>query len=265
MKQSFRSFLVLVCLITLLSSCGGGGGGSNDSGGSGGLKNDACATLGLQSRIINGTACESSASPVVRIDLRLSNATSAICSGSMISPTHVLSAGHCFPPEVRSAYITVNGNRINGVRFFRHPGYTETDQALFKDVAVLELETATNLPLIPIMLSQPVAEGDIIDIFGYGTTESGGLGSLESGQMRVSSVTADHIFTSFSGQGSNTCTGDSGGPALLTVNGAVGIVGLTSSGFRVDCSSGDTSLFANMQSADYVNFVRSIVPGVQTN
>jgi hypothetical protein len=129
----------------------------------------------------------------------------------------------------------------------------------------VELEAAVNLPVMPLMLSQPVVAADEIQIFGFGTTESGTLGQLFSGEMRVSSVTPDHLISSFSGQGSNTCTGDSGGPAFLTVNGRVGIVGLTSSGFREDCAAGDTSLFANVQSADYFGFIRSVVPNVQTN
>ncbi len=265
MKRPFIHIVATLLLLGFLSSCGGGGGGSSDNGNSGDLNTNTCSTLGLQPRIINGTECDSTASPVVRIDLRLAGNASAICSGTMITPTHVLSAGHCFPPETRSAFITANNNRIDGIRFFRHPGYTETNQALFKDVAVLELEAPANLPTVPVLLSQPVTDGDDIQIFGFGTTESGTLGELFSGEMRVSAVTQDHLITSFNGNGSNTCTGDSGGPALLTVNGTVGIVGLTSSGFREDCSAGDTSLFANMQSDDYIGFVRSVAPGVQTN
>lgn len=266
----FRALNVRVSAVALLAllflgGCGGGGGSSDDSSGSGGLRTDTCSTLGLQPRIINGTQCETSGSPVVRIDLRLRDGSAALCSGSIISPTHVLSAGHCFPPQTRSAFITVNGARVDGARFFRHPGYTETSQALFKDVAVLELSQPVSLPILPIMTSQPVSSGDAIQIFGFGTTETGSLGVLESGEMRVSDVTSDHLIAAFNGDGSNTCTGDSGGPALLTVNGAVGIVGLTSSGFRADCLAGDRTLFANMQSADYIGFVRSIVPSVRTN
>jgi secreted trypsin-like serine protease len=254
-------FALLVSVSLLVSSCGGGGGGSSDSGGGDGLSNNACESLGLNARIINGTECSTTDSPVVRISLIFKDGTTASCSGTMLTQTHVLSAGHCFPAEVRSATITANGRRVDGVRYFRHPGYNATNQALFKDVAILELGSNAGLPTVPLMVSSAASSGDTIKIFGFGLDENGGAGVLKSGEMRVNDVTTDHLITSFDGEGSNTCSGDSGGPALLVGANGIGIVGITSSGFLTDCGVGDTSLFANTQSAEYLNFIRETVPG----
>jgi secreted trypsin-like serine protease len=264
MKNAFsRSlFLVFIALSLFLSSCGGGGGDGNDaSGGGDGLSNNACETLGLNARIINGTECSTSDSPVVRITLLFNNGSGASCSGTMLTQTHVLSAAHCFTAEVRSASITANGRRIDGVRYFRHPGYTPTSQALFKDVAVLELGSNAGLPTVPLMVSSSVESGDVVKIFGFGLDENGNSGALRSGEMRVSDVTTDHLISSFGGDGSNHCSGDSGGPAIFAGKNGIGIVGIISSGFLKECGVGDTSLFANTQSAEYLNFIRQTVPG----
>jgi len=251
--------LALVGISVILSGCGGGGSDSN-SGGGGGLSNNACESLGLQPRIINGTECTTTNSPVVRISILFNDGSGASCSGTMLTQTHVLSAGHCFPPEVRSAFITANGRTIDGVRYFRHPGYSATNQALFRDVAILQLGANADLPTVPLLVSSSSASGDTIKIFGFGLDENGQAGVLKSGEMRVNAVTTDHLITSFNGDGSNTCSGDSGGPALLNGPNGLGIVGITSSGFLTECGTGDTSLFANTQSAEYLQFIRDTVP-----
>lgn len=83
--------------------------------------------------------------------------------------------------------------------------------------------------------------------------------------MEVAMVTGNHIFARFD-ELSNTCNGDSGGPATYTVvdpNGAVsavGVVGITSTGTVQNCAPGDLSLFTNLQHPDILSFIAEVVP-----
>lgn len=263
-------FTVYICLVSTLFACGGGGGDD-----AGDLRTDTCSTIGLSARIVNGTQCSDTNSAVVPI--RISTRTNDfLCSGTMITGTYVLSAAHCFlfdadnngsADQIISASITANGRQISASRVFVHPDYYETAEALFNDVAILNLDSPADLPIIPIVLSQAVSGGDVVQIFGYGSTgNTAGTGVLRSGEMRVTEVSENHLITQFNGSnGSNTCVGDSGGPAFLTLpDGSVGIVGITSSGVREDCGAGDTSLFSNVQGSRLLAFITSVVPGVPT-
>ncbi len=254
-------FCVFLCLPLL--SCGGGDDG-NDSG----PGTNACSTLGLHTRIIHGTECSDEGSPVVMIVLETSDGSSSLCSGTMISSTDVLTAAHCFAQNPSSAYILAEGVRVNAVRYSLHPDVTYTGQSVLNDVAVLRLQTPVGLPTLPLLAGTTLESGDIIQIFGYGITEDQSsskdtAGTLRSGEMLITSISPDHITTNYGGEGSNTCFGDSGGPAVFTTPaGAVGIVGITSSGALENCGPGDISLFANVQGNSILNFITQAVPSV---
>ena len=102
-------------------------------------------------------------------------------------------------------------------------------------------------------------------IFGFGFTENGvvGLGTLRSGEMRVEETDTNHILAIFDGSGSNTCSGDSGGPALAqNGSGAWGIIGITSTGTVEGCGVGDESIFTNLSDPAMLAFIDEIVPNV---
>jgi len=105
----------------------------------------------------------------------------------------------------------------------------------------------------------------VISIFGYGVDENGVNQVLRSGQARVLAVDEQHIAAGFSGEGSNSCSGDSGGPALNTIqkDGRTqsGIVGVVSSG-SVSCGPGDVALYANVTTSETLNFIQGAAPGV---
>ncbi|NDC39010.1 MAG: hypothetical protein EBZ48_13325 [Proteobacteria bacterium] len=106
--------------------------------------------------------------------------------------------------------------------------------------------------------------GDLLAIFGFGYNENGavGLGTLRSGQMRVEETDTNHILAIYDGNGSNTCSGDSGGPALAqNATGAWGIIGITSTGSVETCGVGDNSIFTNLADPQMIGFIESIVTG----
>ncbi|MCB0321633.1 MAG: trypsin-like serine protease, partial [Bdellovibrionales bacterium] len=122
-------------------------------------------------------------------------------------------------------------------------------------------------PTLPLLGSRDIQNGELVSIFGYGLDENQKIDVLKSGEMKVSGVTDNHIFAKFDGAGSNTCNGDSGGPAIYTFTKdgreIDAVVGVVSTGEIVDCSAGDTTLFANAHSSSNLSFITQSVPSTR--
>ena len=255
-----RVFLVTATLF--LISCGGGG-GSGDS-----LSTNQCSALGLNTKIINGTECSTGGSPVLALNLVNRDGTGSLCSATVITANQLLTAAHCFVTKpVLSAFVEVDGNRIYGSKVHVHPqaNVNESQGTAVNDVAILDLEENVNRPTVALLTSTSPAIGDRFAIFGFGLDSYGQLGELRSGEMRINNIDFNYIVANYEGDGSNTCNGDSGGPAIFTLsNGTSAVFGVTSSGTAKDCQIGDHSYFANIQLPIMANFIRSVAPGART-
>jgi V8-like Glu-specific endopeptidase len=212
----------------------------------------------VTARILNGT--ETSGFPaVVEIYILNADQSIALCSGTLVTPLAVLTAGHCLAFGAIAATVLVFPD---GVTPIQHPAATASvhpnfsiAQAAYADVALIALETpVTDVAPIPLIAKAPRAglKGTII---GYGLDGGAGAEVKRMGTVKIRRCPrAIRRVGIFPGQlstsvcwkpkhnGNDTCPGDSGGPLL--VKGAV--AGVTSGGYGVASCPGllswDTSV-----------------------
>ena len=188
---------------------------------------------------------------IVIIDEGANLTIDALCSGSLISPTVFLTAGHCIgapgtdyyisfapdilplPPLIKSStgfrasnadvgVIILPAGSTTGIPVYDLPslGYLE----MLKDRGVLARVSAT-------VVGYGVAS------LGRGPATSDFDGIRRVADTRVLSIQGSFLFVADShgrsGQG-GTCDGDSGGPVFLSQDPTV-IVAITTSGFPVGC------------------------------
>jgi hypothetical protein len=128
------------------------------------------------------------------------------------------------------------------------------------DVAIVKLTTrVTGIAPIAVNTVGRVAPGTQARIVGFGTTKGGRFAADDSGIKRQGLVSTSpcpndipddqHVCWEFSGEGSNGCSGDSGGPLFVDFGSGPLIAGITSGGNTFDCLAPDigfdTDVFVN--------------------
>jgi len=202
-----------------------------------------------------------------------------LCTGEVVSPHVVLTAAHCAggeDPSITNAswsvYLgddfgratTANMLPVSAAHF--HPQFNSSDLGSGNDVGVVIMRDA--LPsYVPTLsynrASMETSTGRTVRFVGYGldnaTTQTGG-GIKRSTTTTLTDHTA--LMLHFSDGAHETCNGDSGGPAFMSLGGQEIIVGLTSYG-DVACAEGgyDTRVDAF---ADWIDgWIAQADPGFQ--
>ncbi|MCA9670380.1 MAG: trypsin-like serine protease [Myxococcales bacterium] len=152
-----------------------------------------------------------------------------LCTATLIGPRTVLTAAHCGAGS--GNYFEVGGQRIAASQRIVHPQYSAYGNA--NDISILILSQAvTSVQPTPINIATPTV-GQPITLVGYGVTSENGSdsGTKRIAKNSIATVRATTISFLGSGNGTgNTCYGDSGGPAFVTVNGVEVVAGVTSYG-----------------------------------
>ncbi len=157
------------------------------------------------------------------------------CSGALVAPRVVLTAGHCLavrrPDSVFVGADPQQGGEVVAVLDTRlHPQFMLA--SLSKDIGLVLLDRPLAVAPWPLW-PQPFDDsfrGRTIRLVGFGLTASGDVTPPRKRQgVSVISGFTDLDFT-FHPTPSQTCSGDSGSPALATLYGIEYLIGVTSRG-----------------------------------
>ena len=179
------------------------------------------------------------------------------CTGVLITTNVVATAAHCVspaPPDqvyFGSDPSTKHGVFIAVTTTRSHPGFDE--DTLENDVAVVGLAELAPVAPLNIVTTEFDASfvGREIRLVGFGATGPDATNDLRkrSGTTAITSYTDDDFR--FRPAPSQTCVGDSGGPALARVGDHEAVIGLTSSG-----DSSCTTYGRDMRIGRYLPFLQ---------
>jgi len=186
------------------------------------------------------------------------------CTGTLVAPTIVITAGHCYDPF----NLPLPDNVLIGTSSLARPrdgetiaikrGYTFPSAASTEDIAVLVLARASSRTPREIAagwVRVDIANGAAISLVGFGAVNQDGDMYVEELQEARSTITDFDCSTSLGcnaaarpagelgagGMGIDTCPGDSGGPLYLATSYGTFLAGVTSRSYgdaHVACSEG---------------------------
>ncbi len=216
-------------------------------------------------RIVNGSACSFSQSPVVPVDYR----GSQYCTGNVIADTVILTAAHCVNSIPCEQLSVRNGDdlRRDVLGCVVHPEYTGGEK---HDIALLYLGESIETEIFPIYTENDIEVGEEVLFAGYGVSESDDTTHFRATSNTISSVDEESLeieyLTELEDEG-NTCYGDSGGPLVVKRDGYWVLAGVVSNGDAANCAmSGyekqDISRWANVTSASNLQFIKDFTENI---
>ncbi len=191
-----------------------------------------------QTRIINGSDVKDSSDKwAFTVSYRYDNEHN--CGGTLIAPTWVLSAAHCWMDPLSDldtvnvgSYLLANQHAHAIKRVIVHPDYDERSND--NDLLLFELVNPVT-DILPVVLDRTatLAKGVESWVAGWGTTTAGtGIVSPRLKEVCAPIVDFDECNASYDGAltqhmicagymqgGKDSCQGDSGGPLINYANG----------------------------------------------
>lgn len=195
--------------------------------------------------IIGGTVTTGDPAVVLLVSYPSDESTLATCTAALIAPTVLVTAAHCVDPGTHvghtfgvftgpdaSAYASVTQLKpqLAAVKSVHaHPDY-DTAPPFRADIAVVVLEQPLAVAPLPInrSLPSPSLVGGPARIVGYGQVQYGKYNVIKHEAATVL-ASIGPVDTAVVGDVKHrSCIGDSGGPALVKIDGIETIVGVDS-------------------------------------
>lgn len=179
-----------------------------------------------------------------------------VCTGSLISPTTVVTAAHCFETieaENLEVYFAREANAFRlrdlitdrwsrGSSYVLHPDYVPAapDQRIRNDIALVFLDEPVENVQIPYVSDHRIVPhlvvGAPVSIVGFGRDETNLSGPLRKANTILSRVGDLELRNGGREPYPSRCSGDSGAPTYMDVDGEPWLISVNSAGFA-DCNS----------------------------
>lgn len=209
------------------------------------------------------------------------------CGGALIASNWVLTAGHCVEKlSASDVQVAVgvhdlanwSGTRIPVKRIVRHPAYVDF---YANDIALLELSSASGQQPVAIFSGASVQGIDpgllnqMTTLVGWGLADTATTWYYPEKLRQVNLPVVDDSYCN-NGYGvtlagsqlcagypiaKDACTGDSGGPMMLMVDGQWVHVGLVSYGAECEVQNGYYGVYT--RSSAFVDFIKQYVPAAK--
>lgn len=209
------------------------------------------------------------------------------CSGALIHPRIVLTAGHCFIPSNRANIVALSASDQNHLetaklltvrRMAQHPRYQQTQE--FSDMSVIILRTASSVPPVALASTEELAAATTTTLVGFGNNDinsTRGFGIKRKVTVPITNIRrtatenldpaeqtlgfeSDLEFVA-GAPGFDTCNGDSGGPAYIFDGQNKRLGGLTSRATNAaEHPCGDGGIYTRVDK--HVDFIRQVARDV---